>query len=69
MKGAFQSGDKVRFKDEYDGYFMLFKDQDLTIYEFYPKDGSADFDLVKIKEIVESGELFHLISVRHIYAI
>ena len=65
MKKTLQPGDKIRFRDEYDGYFMLYKGMDLTVHEFYPRDGSIDSDVIKIKEILEHGEEFHLISVRH----
>lgn len=69
MSKTFQPGDKIRFKDDYDGYFMLFKDMDLTVHEFYPKEDAIENAVIKIKEIIEYGEEFHLISVSHFIAI
>ena len=69
MSKTFHPGDKIRFRDDYDGYFMLFKDRDLTVHEFYPKENSIDDDVIKVKEIFECGEEFHLISVAHFVAV
>ena len=56
-------GDWVRFRDDYDGTFSDFKGRKLTVSEVFPKDASTDGPTVKLKEIAEEAERYHLVGV------
>lgn len=64
-----QVGDKVRFKDSYDGTFQSFKGRILTVKSLHGKDPATDGPTVQIREIENEAETFHLILLEHFEAV
>lgn len=54
----FNIGDKVKLKDDYNGYFKDFKGQVLTVKEYVKKDSSGDYPWLIINEFNESHMLY-----------
>lgn len=64
-KNPFGVGDRVRLRDDYDGYFADFMGRDLTVLEAFDQEDGVDGPAVRIKEFREDGHPFHLLLARN----
>lgn len=60
----FVVGQKVTLRDDYDGYFVEFKNRIVTVKEVIPLGKGLDSYGLRIEEILKTEE-FHIILARH----